>query len=170
MRIYTTMPKKKAKAPKQFYTEAQLAKDPTLSTDAPVVGGEFIDIREEGTYTGQTVEVKSDTHLEQDTGYGEEVILRTYEFGANPLAFKDHTPTAQEIFNSHMKGIMSLLWQDGLQPAEEIQPRLILSKDNKKYLIMVGARAMRGQFFMEKPRTLTEILKPSESSTNKNKV
>ncbi len=159
----STINKKK----KEFFTEGQLTANPLIEAQNKV-GGEFIDL--DNDYRGQTVEVKSDTHLEKDTGYGEEIMLRTFEFGVNPQAFKEYKaksgglPTAQEIFDSHGKGILALLWQDGLAPAEEIAPRIVFSKNKKTYLIMVGARAMTGQVFLDKPKTLTEIL--SETRNN----
>ena len=166
------MPRKKVKAeveePKQFYTEKDVILDPT----APVVGGEFV--TEEGDWRGQTVSVDSGIKLEDDIGTGEAVIIRTFEFGANPQVFKDyekkngHLPYAQEIFQSHMRGIMSMLWQDGLSPAEEIEPRLILSKKKDKYLIMVGAKPSLGNTILETPKTLSEIA--NEGRTHREQI
>lgn len=153
----TTRNKKIKEEKREFYIEGQERKD----LDAPVVGGEFV--TEDGDWRGQTVEVKSDTKLEEDTGTGEVIVIRSFEFGANPATFKEYEknygrlPYAQEIFQSHMKGILSLLWQDGLSPVEEIPPRLILSKKKDKYMIMVGARPQLGQTILEKPQTLSEI-------------
>ncbi len=133
-------------------------KDEIVDPDAPVVSGEFIDKQEDGDYTGQSIEVKSKTKLEEDLGTGDIVLLRTYEFGANPEMFKDGEPSGQDVFNSHMKGILGMLWGDGLQPVPEIEPKLIFSKDRSKYLIMVGARPSLGQSILETPKTLTEII------------
>lgn len=156
------MAKKEEK--KQFFIkDKEVITDPT----APVISNEFIDKREDGDYTGQTIEVQSETHLDDDRGTGEAVILRTYEFGANPLAFRDAMPQPQEVFNYHYKAIMGMLWQDGLRPAEDIEPRLIFSKDRTKYLIMVGARPGLGQTLLAKPQTLTEIINASRPDRNK---
>lgn len=144
-----------AKKQKEFFIKGkQTITDP----DAPVISNEFVDVREDGTYQGQTIEVSSDTKLEQDTGTGEVFIMRTYEFGANPLMFKDGFPHPQELFNSHMKGIAGMLWQDGLSPATELEPRVIYTPDRKKYLIMVWARPSLGQSVIDTPKTLTEII------------
>ena len=142
-------------------------KDPT----APIVGGEFV--TQEGDWRGQTVEVKADTKLEADTGVGEAIIWRFYEFAANPQVFHDYEkangrmPFAQEIFQSHAKGILALLWQDGLRPAEEFPPRLIISKKKDRYLIHVAARPQLGQTILEKTKTLTEIANDPAGNTDK---
>ena len=150
------MAKKKIEK-KEFFTEAQLANDPTIDAKAKV-GGEFIHQQEDGEWRGQTLEVKSETNLEKDLGTGSEVIIRMYEFAADPLIFSQRVPSTQELFNSHIKGITNLLWQDGLAPATDIEPRIVVSKEKNKYLIVVHARAMMGQTFIDKPKTLTEIL------------
>lgn len=152
--------KVKAEKPKEFFIEGlQEITDP----NAPVVSNEFIDKVDGNEYVGQTIEVKSDTKLESDLGEGAAVILRTFEFGASPLIFKNGMPHPQDIFNSHLNGIMSILWADGLQPAEEIEPRIIFSKDRTKYLIMIGAKTQRGQLSLEKnlleqSQTLSQIV------------
>lgn len=133
-------------------------KDEIVDPDAPVVSGEFIDKQEEGDYHGQTIGVTSKTKLEEDLGTGDVILLRTFEFGANPEMFKNGEPSGQDVFNSHMKGILGMLWGDGLQPVPEIEPKLIFSKDRSKYLIMVGARPSLGQSVLETPKTLTEII------------
>lgn len=159
------MPRKKKQA-KEFYVEGQEVKDKT----APVVGGEFIipDAKEGELAQGQTVTVDSGVTLEDDLGTGEAIILRTFEFGANPQTFRDHFqkygeyPPLQSIFTSHIKGITNLLWTDGLSPAEEIIPQVIVSKKMDKYFIIVGARPRLGQAVLEKPKTLSEIIKPKK--------
>lgn len=108
-------------------------------------------------WEGEEVMVESDTKLEADTGTGPVVILRTFEFGANPQVFKTHPPTNQELFDSHLKGIQAMLWSDGLKPMEEIEPRLIFSKNKKKYRIFVGCKPLLGQIVLERPQTLSEI-------------
>lgn len=165
------MPKsKKAKPEKKvrFFTEGERLKDPTIDPLAPTIGGEFVQEREDGEWRGQTITAHSDTKLESDTGYGEEVIMRAYRFGANPEAFKSHPPTIQQLFDSHAQGIRSMLWTDGLRVAEDIPPRIVFSEQKDTYMIIVGARASIGQFFMEKPQTLTEILKPNRNDTRRN--
>lgn len=142
---------------KQFFIKG---KDIITDASAPVVSNEFLDKREDGDYTGQTLEVQSDTKLEEDTGIGEAIVMRTYEFRTNPELLKPNTkfPTAQEFFNDHMKGISGLLWSDGLRPAEEVAPRIIFTKDKKTYLIMVWARPGLGQSLLAPTQTLSEII------------
>lgn len=165
------MPRKKKAEQKEFYTEQQVAEGKATKQDAPVVGGEFV--TEDGEWQGQSVEVKSETKLEDDRGVGTEVIWRFFEFAANPEAFKEyekshgHMPYAQEIFQSHVKGIEAMLWQDGLRPIEEYPPRLILSKKKDRYLIHVAAEPSRGNVVVEKPKTLSEIANEGRKHTDK---
>ncbi len=160
------MPKTKEKQ-KVFFTE----KEEITDHDAPLVSGEFV--TEDEDWRGQTVEVKADTKLQDDHGTGEAIVIRTFEFGVNPAAFFEYEkahgtmPPAQEIFSSHRKGIAGMLWADGMSPADEIPPRVILSKDKKRYLIMVGARPSLGQTLTETPQTLSEIANPKQSDKRK---
>lgn len=105
----------------------------------------------------QQLSTESATKLEDDTGWGPEVILRTFEFSANP---ETPLPSAQILFNSHLKGIEGMLWADGLKPADDIEPRLVFAKNRKGYRIFVACRPMLGQTVLEKPRTLSELAKP----------
>jgi len=100
---------------------------------------------------------ESSTHLEDDAGYGEPIVIRMFEFAVNPEAFKAHKPTAQELFNTHLRGIEVMLWKDGLQILPEVEPRMQMGK--KKYRIFVGAKASRGNIlpWQVKPQTLTEV-------------
>ncbi len=135
-------------------------KEVITDADAPVISNEFIDKVDGDEYRGQTIEVQSETKLEQDTGTGEAIIMRVYEFATDPTFLQPEAtfPTAQEIFQSHMKGIAGMLWGDGMTPATEIEPRLIFTRDRKKYLIMVWARPQLGQAVLETPKTLSEIV------------
>ncbi len=109
------------------------------------------------------VETTSETHLEDDKGYGEAAIIRMFEFAANPEAFKQHTPTKQELFNYHHKQIEITLWGDGMKVIPEVTPRVTISKNKKKYRIFVGAKPMKGHILQEQPKTLSQIAhaKPS---------
>lgn len=104
----------------------------------------------------QSIEVTSDTHLEDDAGGGGAAIIRCFEFGINPLAFKEYTPTKQELFNSHYKGIETALWRDGMKVIPEVNPRIVVNYKAGKYSIFVGAQPMRGHILQEQPRTLSE--------------
>ena len=109
------------------------------------------------SWEGEEVMVESETKLEADTGTGPKVILRTFEFASNPQAFKQRIPTSQELFNHHLKGMQGMLWSDGLKPMEEIEPRLIFSKNKKGYRIFIACKPLLGQVVLEKPQTLSEI-------------
>lgn len=108
-------------------------------------------------YQVEEVEAKSKTNLEDDKGKGNEVILRFFEYTANPLAFKDHLPSGQELFNAHLKEMEIKLWQDGLKPDSNIEPRLLFSKDKTHYKFVIGCRLGKGQILTQTPVTLTEL-------------
>lgn len=108
-------------------------------------------------WDSQQIASKSETHLEDDAGEGEAAIIRMFEYGANPLAFSQHTPTKQELFNYHHKQIEITLWSDGLKIIPEVNPTVTINKDGSKYRIFVGAKAQKGHILSERPKTLTEI-------------
>jgi hypothetical protein len=142
--------------PKKYFIKG---KEEITDTDAPVISDEFIDKVDGDEYRGQTIEVQSDTKLEDDLGTGDPIVMRAYEFATDPRLLQPNTqfPMAQEFFDSHMKGIAGMLWGDGLTPETEIEPRLIFSKDRRTYLITVWARPQLGQAVLETPKTLSEI-------------
>lgn len=102
-------------------------------------------------------EVTSDVHLEDDTGQGAAVIVRSFDFKANPEAFRHHTPSKQELFSAHEKQIEVLLWQDGMQPMPDVTPKVMLSKNRKNYRIVVGAEPAKGHLLTQNPQTLSQI-------------
>lgn len=65
------------------------------------------------------------SQFEFDKGVGQAIVLRNFDFAANPEVFKQHKPTAQQLFESHRKGMEAMLWTDGLTPYHVIEPRLI---------------------------------------------
>lgn len=109
-------------------------------------------------WEGEELSAEADTKLEQDTGTGEAIILRFFDFGADPLVFKDHKPSAQELFNGHIKGIEALLWGDGLKPYEGVEPRLMFSKDKKFYRFIIACKPTIGSSILETPQTLTDLI------------
>lgn len=165
--------KKSTKTGKKYFIKG---KEEITDPTAPIVSDEFIDKQPEGDYSGQTLEVRSKTHLEADEGTGQHYILRTYEFATDPKYIREGLPDAQVIFESHMKGIAGMLWADGFTPVTELQPRIIFRKDKVKYLIMVWARPSVGQIVTDKSITLSEIAHTtthagnSHSRQNTNKV
>lgn len=106
-------------------------------------------------WEGEELAVESNYKLSDDKGEGRAVVLRFFEFGANTETFKIHKPTAQELFNTHIKGMESLLWRDGLKPFTDVEPRLMFSKDKTKYRFILAAIPLRGDI---KTNTLSQLL------------
>lgn len=128
--------------------------------------GEMRHIREENAvdapvkdidWSAQEVAAKSETKLEDDEGHGNAVIIRKFEFSANPEAFREHTPTKQELFNAHYKLIETMLWADGLKVIPEVDPKVTINKKKTKFRIFVGAEPQRGHILRETPQTLSQI-------------
>ncbi len=142
--------------PKKYFIKG---KEEITDLNAPVISNEFIDKQPEGDYQGQTIEVRSDTKLEEDLGTGEVAILRTFKFTANPEIFNKGNPSPQEIFESHRRGIEGLLWQDGMTPDKTLESKFILLDDRSAYFIQIWARPQMGQVTLDKTRTLSEIIK-----------
>lgn len=112
-------------------------------------------------WNANTVETTSDVHLEDDKGEGDVVVIREFEFGVNPQAFKEYQPTRQELFNHHAKQIEMMLWGDGLQPVREYTPKITISKNKKKYRIFVLATPAKGNILPSAytPKTLSQLAK-----------
>lgn len=110
-------------------------------------------------WEGEEVSAISDTKLEQDTGTGQTIDLRFFDFATNPEAFKDHQPTAQELFNTHWRGMLSIMWRDGWKPYDAIEPRFMFSKDKLHYRFIIACVPTLGNTVSDKPRTLTELIK-----------
>lgn len=113
----------------------------------------------QGEWLAQTLNTESETHLEDDTGEGDAAIIRMFEFKVNKEAFAQYTPTEQELFASHERGIAALLWRDGMTPLESVTPRITFSKNKKTYRIFIGAKPAKGHLLQERPKTLSEIAK-----------
>lgn len=111
---------------------------------------------EHGWY-GQTVEAISDPLI--DLGTGENILLRVFDFSANPETLKRDKPTKQQLFDSHVKQIDAMLWSDGLAPAREMNPLIQLSKEKEKYRILLWCRAKGGVAWADAPRKLQDITK-----------
>lgn len=119
----------------------------TDAKDAPVK-----DIEWEGEELG----VESTTKLEEDKGTGQAIVLRFFSFASNVEAFKQHKPTADELFASHRMGMEAMLWKDGLTPYTAIEPRLMFSKDKSQYRFVVSC--LPNQALVDSTRTLTELI------------
>ena len=109
-------------------------------------------------WEGEELGAESETKLEIDQGTGQAIILRFFDFGVNLETFKNHKPTAQELFNSHMKGMESLLWGDGLKPYEAIEPRLMFSKDKKYYRFVIACIPNSTNVLADTPKTLSQLI------------
>lgn len=104
----------------------------------------------------------SETHLEDDLGIGQEVIIRSFVFKADPTVFRQHKPTRQELFNAHSMLIETMLWADGLIVLPEVEPKVTINKQKTKYRIFVGAIPRSGQWINEKAQTLSQIVTPKK--------
>lgn len=102
-------------------------------------------------------EVGTETRLKHDEGTGQPIVVRFFDFATNIKAFKEHKPTAQELFNTHKKGIEAIIWTDGLTPCAIIEPRLLFSKDKSQYRFVVSCIA--NQTLLETPKTISELLR-----------
>lgn len=109
-------------------------------------------------WEGEEIGVESDTKIESDKGTGQEIILRFFDFAANPQTFRQQQPTEQQLFDSHRKGIESLLWTDGMMPYNIIEPRLLFSKDKTHYRFVVACVPSLGNTLIDKTKTLSELL------------
>lgn len=109
-------------------------------------------------WEGEEIGAESDTKLEQDIGDGREIVIRFFEFGANPAVFEKAKPTAQQLFNHHLNGIEAHLWKDGLQPFPEVEPRLMFSKDKKRYRFIIAAIPRLHAGFKGETKTLSQLL------------
>lgn len=110
-------------------------------------------------WEGEEVQAKSKTVLEDDRGTGTPVVIRFFDFGANPKVFKEHKPTAQELFDGHRKGMESLLWRDGLRPYEGVEPRLMFSKNKMHYRFIITCIPSAGNVLTDKTQTLSQLIK-----------
>lgn len=110
-------------------------------------------------YEAESIKVKSDTKLEEDQGTGIPIVVRFFEFASNPETFRQHRPTAQELFNHHRKGIESMLWTDGLKPYEAVEPKLIFAKDRYQFAIT----CIPSQALIDSTLTLSQLLANSPS-------
>lgn len=110
-------------------------------------------------YEVEQVQAESKTKLEDDKGVGREIVLRFFEYTANPDVFKSNIPSGQTLFNAHHKEMEISLWRDGLVPEPRIEPRLLFSKDHTHYKFVIGCRAAKGQLILSNPLTLKELAK-----------
>lgn len=130
----------------------------TMKTDNGSLGESFsIHDENKHKWEGQEVQVNSDPII--DPGTGETVLMRVFDFGANPENLKRDKPTKQQIFDSHIKQIQTMLWSDGLEPMKELNPLIQVSKKKEKYRIILWCRARSGVTWADSPLNLRDIIK-----------
>lgn len=112
-------------------------------------------------HEASTVEAKSEqTHLEDDLGEGNAVVIRCFTFQINlehPERILERRPSKQDLFNSHIRGIETALWKDGLTPHLDLTPRITFDAKKLQYSIFIAAVPMKGWALNEKPQTLSEL-------------
>lgn len=123
-------------------------------------------------WSAKTVEAESDTKLDADIGTGQVLTLRHFFFKPNQEKFKKRVPSAQELFDSHVKQMEVEFWKDEWIPAHDVPPRLIfydkfkrpVSHTSKKiewYSFIIAAMPAKGSLLSQKDqeqvKTLTQI-------------
>lgn len=89
-----------------------------------------------------------------DTGKGEPVVIRLFEFKFPPTLEK--LPTKEEILTpEYLKHLQTLLWADSLRLV--IEPRVVIDKEGCKIFAPCQARA--GSNFLEEPKLLQEWIR-----------
>lgn len=132
-----------------------MTKKHTMKSDNGKLGESFQTVGAGHVWEGQELEVKSDPLM--DDGTGSKVIIRMFQFAANPEILKKLKPSKQELFNSHAMQIKSMLWADGLVPRDDISPTVNTSKKREMYRIFVTCEPRLGVSVLETPKTLQEL-------------
>lgn len=114
-------------------------------------GQEFA-VKAEDNWYGRELQTKSNPVY--DPGVGKPLVIRRFDFVVNP-DFKGKL-SQQELFNLHWKQISIQLWSDGLVPYEKVQPKVHIGKG--KYTIGILAEANSRNAFMDKPKTLQQLM------------
>lgn len=116
---------------------------------------------QEQTYDASSVEAKSEqTHLEDDKGEGDAVVIRCFTFSINlehPELWLEKQPSKQDLFNFHIHGIEMALWKDGLKIFDKVAPRLTFDVKKMQYSIFIAALPRNGYLLHERPQTLSEL-------------
>ncbi len=112
---------------------------------------------ERDPYEIHSMEAESQTKLEHDEGHGAALVIRCFEFRANPEVFNHAQPTKQDLFNAHHKGIELALWKDGLTVWPDVDPRIVVDTTNQTYKIFVAGKPSRGHMLNAEPQTLSQI-------------
>lgn len=110
----------------------------------------------EEKWHGSTVETQSDPLI--DTKQKGAVVLRFFHFQANPELMRLHKPTKQDIFNNHAQQIRMMLWGDGLEPFDKIEPKIIISEKKDEYKIFVTCLPKKGVAINDTPLSLKQAI------------
>lgn len=101
-------------------------------------------------------EDETDQATFQDTGKGDPVVIRLFEFKFP--ATLEILPTKDEILTSeYLKHLQTLLWADSLRMV--LEPRVSITKEGCQ--IFVPCQARTGATFLENPKLLQEWTKTS---------
>lgn len=119
---------------------------------------EFIKEKDEslgiGAHKWYGSEDETDKSLMHDTGKGEPIVIRHFEFKLNPTL--ERQPTKEEILTpEYIKHLSTLLWADSLRMVME--PRVVIDKETIK--IFAPCQARTGASFNEEPKLLQEWMK-----------
>lgn len=116
------------------------------------------------TWDAKSIETSSKTNLEQDEGYGREVVIRNFKFKIDPnevakcFMVTNTYPDKQMLFNSVVKYIESSLWRDGLKVFPDVEPRVVINDTYSEFDVFVGSIPQRGQVILERPKTLSQLV------------
>lgn len=96
-------------------------------------------------------EDRTDDNIMHDTGVGEAITIRLFEFKFPPTLEK--LPTKEQILTpEYLKHLKTQLWGDGLRLAME--PRVLIEKEGCK--VFAPCQASIGNNFIDTPKLLQE--------------
>ena len=129
-----------------------MKKKPELSDH---LKGEFTAQGSEGSWVGQEIEFKSGPI--EDTGTGQPIILRTFEFSIPPGVPKNLLPSKKQLLDFHRSKVIAFLWKDELELVME--PKIVLSKKSLKFRIFATCQAKKGSLINQRPQLLQNATK-----------
>lgn len=120
-----------------------------------------IDPEQDTGWQGATLETPQTPLV--DSAKGRPLILRPFRFMKKPDVWAKMTPSNQELFNFHWPQMKAMIWADGLVANTDVLPRVVLQKTAYTIFILCEPRWQHGRpgMFIDKPRTLQEVLKDS---------
>lgn len=107
------------------------------------------DLKAEHKWYGK--EDRTDDSSIHDTGKGEPIVIRMFEFKFPPTL--EVLPTKEQLLTpDYIKHIKTQLWGDGMRMV--LEPRVQISKEGCK--IFAPCQATTGNSFIEEPKLLQE--------------